>query len=80
MACKTTSGCDLAGVISVMGLFSVNSAVKTAHLNKCAHGPVNTYAAFAAPKMPNLIGSLFFSTVNGKKAVKRRFNSVAILL
>ncbi len=33
----------------------------------------------AAPKMPNLIPSLFFSTVNGLKAVKTRFIKDIIL-
>jgi hypothetical protein len=56
-----TSGCDLAGVIRLRGLFNVSNRLKMAQ--------VDTYAVCAAPKIPNLIASLFFSTVGGKKAV-----------
>ncbi len=61
----------MAGVVSPKELFNVSDALNVAHLD--------TYAARAAPKIPNLIASLFFSTVGGPKAVRRWFTNDIIL-
>jgi hypothetical protein len=52
-----------------------NNVLKIAHPKICVQPSVDTYAIFAAPKMPNLIASLFFSTAGGPKAVKTRFTN-----
>jgi hypothetical protein len=49
----------------------LNNVLKTAQPNICAQALADPYAIFAAPKMPNLIASLFL-TGGGPKAVKTR--------
>lgn len=68
----------MAGVIIANGLLSINGVLKRTQPNRYAGALVDTYAIFAAPKIPNLTASLFFSAVGGQKAVKMRFTSDAI--
>ena len=63
-----TSGCDLAGMISAIGL-----AVVRVRNQQCYPCPGREpYAMPAAPKTPNLMASLDFSTVGGLEAPERR--------
>ena len=57
-AATTTSGCDLAGVISAMGL-TIECQIQKSHLSP---GKA-TYAMPAAPKTPDLMASPDFSTL-----------------
>jgi hypothetical protein len=78
-----TSGCDLAGVISAMGLFQCQYLAQlndgTAHYMHPGSSGRNTHAIVAAPRTPNLIASPFFSATGGAKDVKTRFSSDIIL-
>ena len=72
IACKMTSGCDLAGMTRHRGLSVVSRILNMAMPGKYVHAMVETYAVWAAPKMPNRMASLFFSGIGGLKDVKTR--------
>lgn len=63
-----TSGCDLAGMISAMGL----AVVRVLNQQRYLSPGREPYAMPAAPKTPNLMALLDFSTLGGLKAPQRR--------
>lgn len=69
----------MAGVISAKGLFSVVSIPSAFEDGTASVDGTDTYAISAAPKIPNLIASLFFSATGGLKDVKTRWSSDIIL-